>query len=98
MEREEIEAMWERIKALEENQLKVSKAMAIENMASFNNLAIVITAITDKRQAYKEYMGPKLDQATKDIFSVGNVGEVIELLHNFNSDCISFLKSVVKYG
>jgi len=98
MEREEIEAMWERIRALEENSLKVCKAMAYESALSTYNLAAIPIGIAGKEKAYEEYMKPKSDQVEKAIWGAENVDEVVQLLRNFNFDCLAFVQSVVGHG
>ena len=98
MEREEIEAMWERIKALEENMLKVTKAMVYESILSTNNLVAWPLATAGKKQAYMEYMKPKVDQAKEAVLEAESVDKVVELLRAFNFDCISFMVSVVGHG
>jgi hypothetical protein len=98
MGREELDAMWERIKALEENQLKVSKAIASESVVSIYNLELVGMGLVDKMQAYQKYMKPKMNQARQGIFNAESIDKVIELLRNFNSDCIEFVKSVAEHG
>ena len=96
MNREEIEAMWERIKALEENQLKIGKAVAYESLLSTYNLAAIIIGLANKKLAYEEYMKPKQVQAEQAILSAESIDEIIELLRNFNFDCISFTRSLRK--
>ena len=99
MEREEIEAMWERIKALEENQLKVSKALAAQSILFFYGLeGAILKLITGKFEAYKDYMGPRAKKAGHDISNAENVDRVIEVTSEFTEDCLSFTSSLVKHG
>ena len=95
MEREEIEAMWERIKALEENQLRVCKAMAYEILLSTWNLALTALMVSkDKLEPYEKYMKPKVQRAEKAIRSAGNIDQVVSVLRAFNHDCMSFVKAM----
>ena len=93
MEREEVEAMWERIKALEENQLKFCKVTAYESILSVYNLAVMLMPLRNVK-SYEKYMEPKREQAERDILNAKSVDEVIGLLRGFNYDCISFVNSM----
>ena len=94
MEREEIEAMWERITALEENQLKFCKVAAYESVLSVYNLAVMLMPPRNV-QSYVKYMKPKHEQAEENILNAKSIDEVIGLLRGFNYDCISFVNSMV---
>jgi len=95
MEREEIDAMWERIKALEENSLKVSKALGQESIFSIYGLAVSGTSAGGKLQTFAEYMGPKIKEAQLNIEDAQSIDRVIEVVREFNKDCIAFARSLV---
>lgn len=96
MEKEEKEAMWERISNLEKNQVKFCKSMAYESVLTTYNLVLMIISASEKdTKGYTTYMGDKFKKAEKDIFSMKNVDEIIEFVRRFNYDCGSYMKSVL---
>jgi len=90
MEREEIEAMWERIKALEENALKVSKALATQSIFSIFAQMFAWSAGGGKHKPFLAYMKPKATEASERLNNAQNVDEVIEIIDKFSDDCINF--------
>lgn len=90
MEREEIEAMWERIKALEENALKVSKALGVQSIISIFGQMGAASEAGGKSKTFIAYMKPKAEEAGEQIMNAQNVDEVIEIIRKFTSDCANF--------
>ena len=96
MEREELEAMWERIKALEENSLKVSKALAAQSIISVRTEMGTISALKGKHKAFQAYMNPKMEEAGQKLDNAQNVDEVIKIVREFSDDCINFTGSILE--
>jgi len=95
MEREEIEAMWERIKALEENQLKVSKLLCEDSATILYTLAgTVLRLRKGNLETYREYMGAKVQEVCKQIRKAEDVDSVISLVREFTDDCVKFVESL----
>ena len=96
MEREEIEAMWERIKALEENSLKVSKALAQQSIYSIFGQMTTRAARAGKHKAFGTYMKPKASEALKEIRDAQTIDRVIEIVEGFTKDCVKFTGALVE--
>ncbi len=98
MEKEEMDELGERIKALEENQLKMAKEFGKQNVAFFFTLAgIKIAALKeDKYKSFENYMKFKMEEANRYIGSTQNVEEVISLTGKFTDDCIIYSDSLLK--
>ena len=96
MEREEIEAMWERIKALEENQLKLSKALGSESVFSTITQMTALSVVGGKRDAFQAYMKTKFEEVGREISNAKNIDKVIHVVHKFNDDCIKFTGALFK--
>jgi len=96
MEREEIEAMWERIKALEENSLRISKTLGEQSITSVVGLVRTLVEPMGKFENFKAYMEPKSKEALKRISNAQNVDEVIQIIRRFDNDCTLFTKALLK--
>jgi hypothetical protein len=97
MEREEIEAMWERIKALEENSLRICKTLGEDSIARFYLLKGTILMLEKGNLgAYKEYMDARAREAGQQINDAQNVHEVIQAVNKFTDDYIKFTTSLLK--
>jgi carbamoylphosphate synthase large subunit len=96
MEREEIDAMWQRIKSLEENSLKVSKALAKQSMYSIVGIMSQRSAAAGKHTTFAAYMQPKGQKALEQIENAQNVEEVIQLMREFTADCLDFTLALLK--
>ena len=98
MEREEIEAMWARIKALEENSLEVARQAASFEVASAYNLAatmLVHFGEPKKIVSFTKYMQPRYESAEKATLDAGSTKEAFKIATEFHDDCIGYLKSLV---
>jgi hypothetical protein len=96
MEREEIEAMWERIKTLEENSLKVSKALAEQSLYSIYGLMSSRAAAGGHHKSFGEYMEPKAEAALQEITNAQSIDEVIQIIRKFTGDCVKFTGALSK--
>jgi hypothetical protein len=95
MEREEIEAMWERIKALEENSLKVSKALA--NQSIYSILGVMSSKVVGgSHKTFQAYMTPKAIETLGKIENAQNVDEIIGIIEQFTGDCTKFTTALLK--
>ena len=94
-EREEIEAMWERIKALEEKSLNVAWNVAAFEVQFTHNWVLTTLGIWKPAEvdAYIKYMKPKTEAAQKAAMNAGSVGEAFDIAAKFSDDCLAYLKS-----
>ncbi len=101
MEREEIEAMWERIKALEKNSVEVARqAASFEVSSAYHLIAAVFLVLAvsgkpDKVGAYAKYMYPRFESADKAVLGAPNIQEAFKIATDFHNDCFSYLKSQI---
>jgi len=96
MEREEIEAMWERIKALEENGLKICKTMGELIIVSLLGHMIDVSKAAGKFKNFKAYMEPKANQAVQHLKDAQSVDKALQVVREFTEDCFKFTESLVK--
>jgi len=98
MEKEEMEKVGERVKALEENQLKMAKEFGKQGVAFFLTLAgMKVAALKeDKYKSFEKYMKDKIAEANKKIGESKDVDEVITLSGEFTDDCINYTESQLK--
>ena len=96
MNREEIEAMWERIKALEENSLKVSKALGKQSIISIFGQMYASAVGGGKHKTFFAYMKPKATAASEQLNNAQNVDEVIKIVERFTEDCVEFTGALFK--
>ncbi len=98
MEKEEMEKVGERVKTLEENQLKMAKEFGKQGVAFFLTLAgIKIAALKeDKYKSFENYMKDKITEANKQIGDAQDVEKVITLASKFTDDCINYTESQLK--
>ena len=94
--REEIDSMWERIKALEWNNLKISKALAKQSVLSIFGLMGVVAATEGKKDTFIAYMGPRGNEIEKLIGKSKGIDEVIEIVEKFNKDCVEFTGALLE--
>ncbi len=98
MEREEIEAMWERIRALEKNSLEVARESASLGVVSAYNLAVTMLLHfrePKKIVSFTKYMEPRYESAEKAALDAGSTKEAFRIAAEFQNDCIGYLKSLV---
>jgi len=98
MEREEIEAMWERIRALEKNSLEVAREAASLGVVSAYNLAVTVLMHfrePKKIVSFTKYMEPRYESAEKAALDAGSTKEAFRIAAEFQNDCIAYLKSLV---
>ncbi|MBM2824811.1 MAG: hypothetical protein HW402_475 [Dehalococcoidales bacterium] len=86
--------MWEHIRALEENQLRVSKELALQSMFSARTQVGFMSVLRHQDEAFDSYVSPKLKQAAQELASAQNVTEVVELMRQFCGDCMDFSSSL----
>jgi len=98
MEREEVEAMWERIKALEKNSLEVAREVAAFEVLSAYNFAVAMLVHLDEPKkivSFTKYMEPRYESAEKAALDAGSTKEAFRIATEFQNDCIGYLKSLV---
>jgi len=98
MEREEIEAMWERIRALEKNSLEVAREAASFGVVSAYNLAVTMLVHfgePKKIASFTKYMEPRYEAAEKAALAAQSAKTAFEIAANFQNDCIGYLKSLI---
>ena len=98
MEREEIEAMWERITALEKNSLEVAREAANSGVVFAYNLAVTILmhfGEPKKIVSFTKYMEPRYESAEKAALDAGSTKEAFRIAAEFQNDCIGYLKSLI---
>jgi hypothetical protein len=96
MEREEIEAMWERIRALEKNSLEVARETANFGVVSAYNLAVTMLVHfgePKKIVSFTKYMEPRYESAEKAALGAPSIQEAFRIAINFHNDCMDYLKS-----
>ena len=98
MKKEEAEKVGERVKKLEENQLKMAKEFGKQGVAFFLTLAgMKVAALReDKYKSFEKYMKGKITQANKKIGESNDVNEVVMLAGKFTDDCINYTESQLK--
>ena len=98
MQREEVEAMWERIRALEKNSLEVARGAASFGVVSAYNLAVTMLLHfrePKKIVSYTKYMQPRYESAEKAALDAGSTKEAFRVATEFQNDCIGYLKSLI---
>lgn len=92
---EEIE---ERIKKLEENQLRMAKEFGKQGVAFFFTLAgIKIASLgEEKYRDCEKYMKDNIDKANKQMGDAKDVDKVLTLAAKFTDDCIEYTESQFK--
>ncbi|HEX79232.1 MAG TPA: hypothetical protein G4O19_03640 [Dehalococcoidia bacterium] len=87
-----MEKIEERIKKLEENQLKMAREYSKQGVAFFMTLAGMRIASLgeEKYREYEKYMRDNMDQTEKQINSAGDVGKVMALAAKSTDDCINY--------
>ena len=93
MEREEIEAMWERIKALEENSLKGVKGLACLLLDSIVGVVGSMTPLGDRKK-YFNYMEPKLNKAFQEFNNAQSIDEVLQIMKRYTEDLNFFTRAL----
>jgi hypothetical protein len=93
-----MEKIEERIKKLEENQLKMAREYSKQGVAFFMTLAGIRIASLgeEKYREYEKYMRDNMDQTEKQINSAGDVGKVMALAAKFTDDCINYTNEKFK--
>jgi len=96
MQREEIEAMWERIRALEKNNLEVAREAARFEVLSAYNLAVTMLVHFRKPKEivfYTKYMQPRCEAAEEAGLGAPSMKEAFRIATDFHNDCLDYLKS-----
>ena len=96
MEREELDAMWERIKALEESSLDVARQAASFQVLSVYNFAVAMLVHLQEPEeiaSYRKYMEPRWESAGKAALGARSAKEAFKIATLFQNDCIAYLKS-----
>jgi len=95
LEREEIEAIWERIKALEKNNLKLARYAARSLLTSTYNLMLTGVMLASPREydSFIKYMKPKCDLAENAISEATEISTAFKIQVDFQNDCIAYLNS-----
>lgn len=108
MEREEIEAMWEKLRELEqaigklgESNLEVARqAAAFEVLSAYHLISTIFLVLAtsgkpDKAAAYAKYMYPRSQSAQKAALGAPNIQEAFKIAADFHNDCFGYLKSQI---
>jgi hypothetical protein len=97
MQKEGMDDLGERIKALEENQLKIAKEFSKQNVSFFYALSGMRVAALkeDKYKTFEGYMKFKMEEASRYIGSAQNVEEVISLTDQYTDNCIAYAESLL---
>ena len=96
MQREEIEAMWERIRALEKNSLEIAREAARFEVASAYNLVVTMLVHFRKPKeivSYTKYMQPRYEAAEETVLGAPSMQEAFRIATDFHNDCLDCLKS-----
>ena len=96
MQREEIEAMWERIGALEKNSLEMAREAArFEVLSAYNFAVAMLIHLGDPKKivSYTKYMQPRCEAAEEAVLGAPSMQEAFKIASQFQNDCISYLKS-----
>lgn len=93
-----MEKVEERIKKLEENQLKIAKEFSKQGVAFYLTMAGMKIASLgkEKYKAYGNYMRDSIDKANKQIGDAKDVDKVMALADKFTDDCIRYTESQFK--
>jgi hypothetical protein len=88
----------ERIKKLEENQLKMAREFSKQGVAFFLTLAgMRIASLGEENyKAYEKYMRDNIDKANEQIGNAKDVDKVMALADKFTDDCIKYTESQFK--
>jgi hypothetical protein len=98
MEREETEAMWERIRALEKNNLEVAREAANLGVVSAYNLAVTMLVHfgePKKIVSFTKYMEPRYESAEEAALGAPSIKEAFRIAADFHNDCMNYLKSLI---
>jgi len=96
MEREEIEAMWERIRALEKNSLEVAREAARFEVLSAYNLAVTMLVHfrePKKMVSFTKYIQPRCEAAEEAVLGAPSMQEAFRIATDFHNDCLDYVKS-----
>jgi hypothetical protein len=98
MKEKEMGEVEERVKALEENQLKMAKEFSKQSVAFFLTLAgMKVAALKEEKyKSFEKYMRDKIAEANKQIGESEDVEKVITLAGKFTDDCINYTESQLK--
>ncbi len=108
MEKEETEAMWEKLRELEQaitklggSNLEVAKEVAVSEISSAYHLIATLFLVVeprgkaDKGIAYVKYMYPRLESAQKAALSAQSMQEAFKIATDFHNDCFNYMKSQI---
>jgi hypothetical protein len=96
MAREEIDAIWGRIRALEKNSLEVARvAAAFEITSTYNFAVAMLVHLGEPKEivSYRKYIEPRCNSAAEAALSAKSPEEAFKIATQFENDCIDYLKS-----
>jgi len=95
MEREEIEAMWERIVALEGKSLWLAQAVGSAIVALAYNSMLITIAVgkPEGLSGFIEYMQSKMESARQAAVSATSIEDALKVAVDFQNDCVAYLHS-----
>lgn len=98
MAKEETVKIEERIRKLEEDQLRIAKEFGKQGVAFFFTLGGMRVASLgqEKYQKYEKYMKDNINKANKQIGEAKDVDKVMTLAGKFTDDCIEYTESQFK--
>jgi hypothetical protein len=97
MEREEIEALWERIKALEGKSLVLGQTVgsAIVALAYNSMLTTIAVGKPAGLSAFIKYMKPKMESARHAAASADTEEKALKVAVDFQNDCVVYSQSLI---
>ena len=97
-EREELDTMWEHIRSLEQDSLKVACNTAAFEVQFVHNwvLTTLVLFKPAELEAYINYMKPKTEAAQKAALGASGVEETFDIAFDFQNDCLAYLRSRLK--
>jgi len=103
--REEVDAIWEKLRALEERMeglgeqvsadvLRIAKELATASAFSFHNYMRHLATGMGKHKAYSSYMSPKFKSLVVHIRDAQSIADVFNLHMTFIEDCVAYIESL----
>jgi hypothetical protein len=88
----------ERIKQIEENQLRMAREFGKQGVGFFLTLAGMRIAQMgpEKYQEYEKYMTDSLDKSNNEISKAKSVDEAMNLAAKFTDECIEYTQKQLK--
>jgi hypothetical protein len=94
MEKEANNAMWERIQALENENLQTSQKLSEASMVSVIAKLRAELAETGKFEEFTAFIEPRTAEFRRQIAAAQSVEEVMRVTDRFKEDCAAFARSL----